>query len=62
LTEGYYTIYIGDGLSDISSAKIASKVFAIGDLLERCREYNIRCTHFNDFFDVIRELKTLIVA
>lgn len=59
LKEGYYVVYIGDGMSDIAPAGLSNKVFAIGDLLEKCREEYIDCTPFNDFFDVIRGLEEI---
>lgn len=59
LREGYFVVYIGDGTSDIASAGLANKVFAIGDLREKCREKHIDCTPFNDFFDVIRGLEEI---
>ena len=56
---GYSVIYLGNGVSDIYPARRAIKVFAIGDLLERCREEKLECTPFNDFYDVIRGLEDL---
>jgi 2-hydroxy-3-keto-5-methylthiopentenyl-1-phosphate phosphatase len=56
---GYSVVYLGNGVSDIYPARRAIKVFATGDLLERCREEKLECTPFNDFHDVIRELEGL---
>jgi len=55
--QGYSIIYLGNGVSDIFSSRRAIKVFATGDLLEKCREEKLECTPFNDFHDVIRELE-----
>ncbi len=55
--QGYSIIYIGNGISDIFSSRRAIKVFATGDLLDRCREENLKCTPFTDFHDVIRGLE-----
>jgi len=57
--QGYSIVYIGNGVSDIFSSRRAIKVFATGDLLEKCREENLACTPFNDFHDVIRGLEDL---
>jgi 2-hydroxy-3-keto-5-methylthiopentenyl-1-phosphate phosphatase len=57
--EGYSVVYMGNGISDIYPARQASKVFATGDLLERCYEEKLECTPFNDFYDVVRSLETL---
>jgi 2-hydroxy-3-keto-5-methylthiopentenyl-1-phosphate phosphatase len=57
--KGYSVIYVGNGPSDIYSARLASKVFATGDLLERCRQEKLECTPFNDLYDVVRGLETL---
>lgn len=59
---GYDVIYIGNGISDIFSSRRAIKVFATGDLLRKCQEENIECVPFNDFYEVIRGLKTLVPA
>jgi len=56
---GYSVVYVGNGLSDIYPARQASYVFAIGDLLKRCREARLECTPFNDLNDVVRGLETL---
>ncbi len=56
---GYSVVYVGNGISDIYPAKRAIKVFANGDLLQRCREEKLECTPFNDLYDVIRGLETL---
>ena len=57
--QGFEVIYIGDGASDIFSARRAFRVFATGDLLRKCREEKIECTPFNDFYDVLEGMKLL---
>jgi len=56
---GYSVIYVGNGISDIYPSREAVKVFATGDLLEKCRQEDLDCTPFRDFFDVIRGLESL---
>ena len=56
---GYSVVYIGNGVSDIYPSRQAFKVFATGDLLERCQEEKLECTPFNDLNDVVRGLETL---
>jgi len=56
---GYNVIYVGNGTSDIYPSRQARHVFATADLLERCREENLECTPFTDFYDVIRGLENL---
>jgi 2-hydroxy-3-keto-5-methylthiopentenyl-1-phosphate phosphatase len=57
--EGYSVIYLGNGTSDIYPSRKAKCVFATADLLERCKEENLKCYPFNDFHDVISVLETL---
>jgi 2-hydroxy-3-keto-5-methylthiopentenyl-1-phosphate phosphatase len=57
--EGYEVAYVGNGVSDIFSSRLAVKVFATGDLLKKCQEEKLAYTPFNDFYDVIRGLKAL---
>lgn len=57
--QGYGVVYIGNGISDIFPSRLAIKVFATGDLLDKCREEKLECTSYNDFYDVINGLKML---
>ena len=57
--KGYRVVYIGNGISDIFPSRRAIKVFAMEDLLDKCREEKLECTPFNDFYDVLNGLKTL---
>lgn len=57
IQQGYDVVYIGDGLSDIHPARISKYIFATADLLKICREEDLECYPFNDFFDVVEKLK-----
>jgi 2-hydroxy-3-keto-5-methylthiopentenyl-1-phosphate phosphatase len=59
LKQGCYVVYIGDGTSDIVSARLSHKVFATGDLLKKCREEQIDYIPFIDFFEVIKGLEKI---
>jgi 2-hydroxy-3-keto-5-methylthiopentenyl-1-phosphate phosphatase len=59
---GYDVIYVGNGASDIYSARQASHVFAVDELLKRCRREKVPCTPFTDFYDIIKGLEALAVA
>jgi len=54
---GYRVIYIGNGDSDVAPAKYAHHVFATGDLLAYSKKNNLHCRPFENFRDVVRELK-----
>lgn len=51
-SEGYFTIYAGDGIPDFSSAKTADAVFAKDVLLELCRKEGIKTEKFDNFKDI----------
>ncbi|MFA5308098.1 MAG: HAD-IB family phosphatase [Dehalococcoidales bacterium] len=57
--EGYQVVYIGNGTSDIYPCRKAAHVFATADLLEKCRAEYLKYYPFNDFYEVIRGLKSL---
>ena len=57
--QGYDVAYVGNGVSDIFSSRMAFRVFATGDLLRKCREEKLECIPFNDLFDVIRGLEDM---
>jgi 2-hydroxy-3-keto-5-methylthiopentenyl-1-phosphate phosphatase len=59
---GYNVIYVGNGISDIFSARKARHVFATDELLESCRREKVPCTPFTDFYDIIRGLETLVLV
>ena len=59
LVDGYRVIYVGNGLSDISPAKLAYHIFARDELLAYCKEASLNCTPFIDLNDVVRGLELL---
>ena len=60
--KGFDIIYIGDGNSDIFSARLAKYVFAIDELLKRCRKEKLPCASFADFFDIIKGLEAITLG
>lgn len=54
--DGYFVVYVGNGLSDRCPSEYADFVFAKGELLDYCREYGVESTEFRNFRDVEREL------
>jgi 2-hydroxy-3-keto-5-methylthiopentenyl-1-phosphate phosphatase len=54
--EGYFIIYVGNGLSDRCPCESADMVFAKGELLDFCRERGIDHVEFCNFRDVEREV------
>lgn len=54
--EGYFVIYVGNGLSDRCPSEKADMVFAKGDLLAHCLEKGISHVKFRNFRDVEREV------
>ena len=59
LKRGYRIVYVGNGISDGLPAKLAHHIFAIGELLNYCKETNLNCTPFADLNDVVRGLELL---
>jgi len=59
LGEGYRVVYVGNGASDIPSAKLAHHIFATGELLDYCQEVNLQHTPFDDLHDIVRGLESL---
>jgi 2,3-diketo-5-methylthio-1-phosphopentane phosphatase len=60
--EGYYIVYVGNGLSDRCPCENADLVLAKGELLDHCRANNIGAVEFRNFRDVEREvLKRLVL-
>jgi 2-hydroxy-3-keto-5-methylthiopentenyl-1-phosphate phosphatase len=57
LAEGYRIVYLGNGASDLEPARQCHHIFAIGTLLERCKQVNLDCTPFADFNDVIKVME-----
>ncbi len=54
--EGYYVIFAGNGWSDTPAGRVADLVFARERLADYCREENLPCVPFSDFFQVARHL------
>jgi len=59
LSRGYRIVYVGNGASDIPSAKQAHHIFARGELLTHCKQTNINSTPFVDLNDVVSGLELL---
>ena len=59
LGTGYRVVYVGNGFSDVPSAKQAHHIFATGELLAHCKKTNLNCTPFVDLNDVVRGLELL---
>ena len=57
--QGYYVIYIGDGISDFEAAHKADLLFAHRALAEECQRQQIRFRPFADFRDVLQVLQEL---
>ncbi len=56
-TEGYFTIYAGDGRPDFLPSKIADTVFAKSILLDMCKQANIKTEKFENFKDILDYLR-----
>ncbi len=59
LREGYRLVYVGNGISDISPARLAHHIFATEELLSYCKETNLSYRSFVDLNDVVRGLELL---
>lgn len=55
--KGAETVYIGDGYSDTCPAKQADLVFAKGALYQYCLETGIPALYFENFQDIITQIK-----
>jgi 2-hydroxy-3-keto-5-methylthiopentenyl-1-phosphate phosphatase len=60
-SEGYLTVYVGNGYSDRCPAEHADVVLAKGELLEHCRAQRIAHIQFENFRDVERELTSRFI-
>ncbi len=56
--QGFYTVFIGDGLSDRASAEVADEVFAKRYLAEYCRTRGIACHEFQTFADILNHFQS----
>ena len=54
--EGYFVVYVGNGMSDRCPSQYSDLVFAKGELLDFCRSNRVSCVRFENFRDVEREL------
>jgi len=52
--QGYYIVYVGDGLSDRCPSETADLVFAKGELMKHCRVRGVDYVEFRNFRDVER--------
>jgi 2-hydroxy-3-keto-5-methylthiopentenyl-1-phosphate phosphatase len=59
LEDGYRIIYIGNGASDVASARLASRVFAADVMLAQCRQANLDCTPFSSLNEVVKAMELL---
>jgi len=57
--QSYQIVYIGDGNSDIYSARKAKYVCATGTLLKRCQQEDLYWYPFEDFLDVERVVRRM---
>ncbi len=59
--QGYYIVYVGNGLSDRCPSTYSDLVFAKGELLDFCRTNDLQHVPFNNFRDVEREMVSRFV-
>ncbi len=59
LENGYRIIYIGNGASDVASARLANHVFAADTMLAHCRQAKLNCTPFSSLNDVVKAMELL---
>jgi len=54
--------YCGDGISDLSAARETDLLFAKAghDLIAYCKKENVPYTVFNDFSDIMRDVKSVV--
>jgi len=58
--QGFQVIYIGDGTSDIYSARKSKYVCATDHLLELCRSEGLNWHPFEDFLDVVKVVRRIV--
>lgn len=59
LKDSYRIIYIGNGASDVPSARLADHIFATDAMLDACRRMDIECTPFASLNDIAKEIEVL---
>lgn len=55
--QGYETIFIGDGITDVFAAQISDKVFAKDSLAKQCENAGVNFTPFRNFWDIMDSCK-----
>jgi 2-hydroxy-3-keto-5-methylthiopentenyl-1-phosphate phosphatase len=56
-SEKYEKIVIGDSITDLQAAKLADRVYARDFLVDKCEELQIPYTPFENFMEIIQDLK-----
>ncbi len=59
MDKGYRVVYIGNGASDFSPARMCQHIFAIDNLLNECRAANVEHTPFSDLYEVAQGIISL---
>jgi 2-hydroxy-3-keto-5-methylthiopentenyl-1-phosphate phosphatase len=59
IKEGYRVIYLGNGPSDVGSAKLSYRAFATDSMIKKCKEQGVNYTPFNELKDITEELKRI---
>jgi 2-hydroxy-3-keto-5-methylthiopentenyl-1-phosphate phosphatase len=59
ISEGYRIISIGNGASDIPTAKLSHYAFATEPMLSLCRNMKVDCLPFNTLDDIIKGMETI---
>jgi 2-hydroxy-3-keto-5-methylthiopentenyl-1-phosphate phosphatase len=59
LKDGYRVISIGNGASDIPTAKLSQHAFATEPMLSLCKETGVDCLPFESLDDIIKGLESL---
>ena len=58
LNEGYHVVYIGNGSSDLSPARVSHQVFATESLLKSCQSNGVTCIPFSSFLEINQVLSS----
>ena len=56
LGEGYRVVYVGNGPSDMPSARLAHRIFATGELSALCKDTSLNYSSFVDFNEIVKGL------
>ncbi len=59
--QGFFTVYVGNGYSDMCPSRFTHLLLAKDDLLNLCSEEERDCIPFHNFRDVERELTTRLI-